>query len=134
MLVRLIPQLGGDGTVHGIIAMNDTGSNILTLYDEDMVYLGNSQGYAGWGGPIWINNANGTMDQHLSNSLEAQLVRDDNSPWSGWFPEDALVRPLVPGVPRLSGVGVRRAFYLATGPGNHFLAASATKNGLGSLL
>jgi hypothetical protein len=47
MLVRLIPDQGGDGSVCGIIAMNDTGSNVLTLFDTDMPHLGNLQGYAG---------------------------------------------------------------------------------------
>ena len=44
MLVRLTPALGGDGTVHGIIAMNDTGSDLLTLFNTDLALLGNIQG------------------------------------------------------------------------------------------
>jgi hypothetical protein len=47
MLVRLIPAQGGDGTTHGIIAMNDTGSDVPTLFDIDMPYLGNVHGYNG---------------------------------------------------------------------------------------
>jgi hypothetical protein len=48
MLLRLKPDQGGDGTVHGIGAMNDTGSEILSLFDTDMPYLGgNLQGYSG---------------------------------------------------------------------------------------
>ncbi|KAI9779342.1 MAG: hypothetical protein M1839_007450 [Geoglossum umbratile] len=47
MLVRLAPHRGGDGTVHGIIAMNDTGSDILMLFDIDMFFLGNLQSYTG---------------------------------------------------------------------------------------
>jgi hypothetical protein len=45
MLLRLMPQFGGDGTVHGIIAMNDTGSDALTLFDTDLPLLGNIQAY-----------------------------------------------------------------------------------------
>ena len=46
MLLRLIPELGGDGTVCGIIAMNDTGSDVLSLFTTDLPYLrGNIQGY-----------------------------------------------------------------------------------------
>src|SRR5271163_4247257 len=61
MLVRLKPQRGGDGTIHGIIAMNDTGSDILTLFDTDLLHLGNIQGYTGWPGPVAVGNANGTV-------------------------------------------------------------------------
>jgi hypothetical protein len=45
MLVRLIPQREGDRTVYRIIAMNDTESEILTLFDIDMLSLGNLQCY-----------------------------------------------------------------------------------------
>jgi hypothetical protein len=34
-----MPELGGDGTIHGILALNDTGSNMLTVYDVDLLYL-----------------------------------------------------------------------------------------------
>ena len=32
--------LGDDGTVHGIIAMSDTGSEALTLFTDDLLHLG----------------------------------------------------------------------------------------------
>lgn len=41
MLLRLMSQRGGDGTAHGVITMNDTGSDVLTLFDMDMPHLGN---------------------------------------------------------------------------------------------
>jgi hypothetical protein len=47
MLLRLTPALGGDGTVCGIIIMNDTGSDFLTFVTTDLPLLGNIQGYAG---------------------------------------------------------------------------------------
>ncbi|KAI9768493.1 MAG: hypothetical protein M1840_004903 [Geoglossum simile] len=125
MLARLIPELGGDGTIHGLIALNDTGSDILTLFDTDMACLGNAQGYGAWVGAV---------DVCPSVLVEIQLVRDDNSPWSNGIIEKAMVRPAGPGVPRLSGVQIRKAFYIATGPGNHFLAVSVTKDGLDSLI
>jgi hypothetical protein len=129
-----MPNQGGDGTVHAVIAMNDTGSNVLSLFDTDMPYLGNLQGYAGWLGNTMIRYANGTVNMRPMILVQVQLVRDDNSPWSEWIEERAILQPLSPGVPRLSGVGIRRALYLATAPGNHFLAAAATKGGLASLL
>jgi hypothetical protein len=44
MRVRLIPDKGGDGTVHRIIVINDTGSARLSLRDTDLHHLGNRQG------------------------------------------------------------------------------------------
>jgi hypothetical protein len=38
--------------VHRITAINDTGSNLLTLFDTDMSALGNLQGYGGWVGTL----------------------------------------------------------------------------------
>jgi hypothetical protein len=46
MLLRLIPELGGDGTIYGIILLNDTGSDIMTLLTTDLPQLGNIQEYA----------------------------------------------------------------------------------------
>ncbi|KAI9767226.1 MAG: hypothetical protein M1840_005826 [Geoglossum simile] len=133
MLLRLMPEFGGDGTVFGIIAMNDTGSTILTLFDVDLLHLGDIQGYAGWVGPVEINYANGAIDVYPTIRVQVQLVRDDNSPWSEWINEEAIVRPTAPGIPRLSGLGIRDVLYIATAPGNHFLAVSTTKGGLASL-
>jgi hypothetical protein len=48
MELRLVPEYGGDGTSHGITALNDTGSNILTVFDIDFLYLGAYQFYSGW--------------------------------------------------------------------------------------
>jgi hypothetical protein len=61
MLLRLIPGLGGDGTSYGIIAINDTGSDILTIFDTDIPLLGNSDGYTGWVGPVSTVDANGAV-------------------------------------------------------------------------
>jgi hypothetical protein len=62
MLLRLTPTLGGDGTVYGIIAMNGTGSHILSLFTIDLPHLGgNIQGYLGWHEQIGIIDANGGM-------------------------------------------------------------------------
>ncbi|KAI9771803.1 MAG: hypothetical protein M1840_001573 [Geoglossum simile] len=124
----------GDGTVYGIIAMNDTGSTILTLFDVDMLHLGDIQGYAGWAGPVVVSNADGAIGVYPTIFVQVQPVRDDNSPWCGWINEKAIVRPIGPGIPRLSGTGIRDVLYIATAPGNHFLAVSTTRGGLASLL
>jgi hypothetical protein len=39
MLLRLILGLGGDGTIYSIIAINDTRSNMLTIFDVEMQHL-----------------------------------------------------------------------------------------------
>jgi hypothetical protein len=134
MLVRLTPDLGGDGTVHGIIAMSDTGSDVLTIFNTDIPLLGNSHGYAGWGTVAAIGDANGVLNLFPRISVEVRMVDDNNVPWSDWIPEDAIVRPVAPGVPRLSGRGIRETLYFGTAPGNHTLAASTTKGGLTVLL
>ena len=79
MFLRLMLHRGGNGTVYGIIAMNDTGSDILLLFHSDMQHLGNIQGYAGWQGIIGILCANGTINHYLKIEVEVQLVRDDNT-------------------------------------------------------
>jgi hypothetical protein len=68
--------------------------------------------------------------------VRVQLVRDDNTLWSGWIDEVAIVKQPSPNMPmpRLSGIGIRQVFYFGTAPGNHLLAASATVGGLASLL
>jgi len=129
-----MPHLGGDGTVHGIIAMNDTGSDILSLFHSDLQHLGNIQGYAGGLGVIPIGYGNGAIQYYQRIAVEVQLVRDNNTPWSDWIEEVAIIKPDGPGLLRLSGYGIREVLYLGTSPGNHSLAVVTTKGGLASLL
>ncbi|KAI9767992.1 MAG: hypothetical protein M1840_005304 [Geoglossum simile] len=107
MLLRLTADFGGDGTIYGIIAMNDTGSTILTLFDVDMLHPGDIQGYAGWAGPVVVSNADGAIGVYPAIRVQVQPVRDENLPWSEWINEKAIVRPIGPGTPRLSGTGIR---------------------------
>lgn len=134
MLLRLIPELGGDRTIHGIIALNDTGSNILTLFEDDFPFLGNRAGYSGWLQPAQVADANGNEQFFPCIRVQVQMVRDDNTPWGDWMEETAIVRVGVPNVPRLSGPGIRAHLYFATAPGNHTIAVASTKGGLVSLL
>lgn len=133
MLLRLIPDQGGDGSVYGIITLNDTGSDILSLFDTDILNLGNFQGYNGWLGYTEIGYANGATNIYPRILVQVQLLRDDNSVWSDWIQKEAIVQPQRPGVPRLSGIGIRDVLHLGTAPGNHFLAVATTKGGLISL-
>jgi hypothetical protein len=62
--------------------------------------------------------------------VQVQLVREDDSPWSDWISEYAVIKPASQGVPRLSGYGIRKKLYIGIAPGNHFLAVAATKGGI----
>ena len=134
MLLRLTLQRGGDGTTYGITVLNDTGSSILTVFDTDMGCLGDRQWYTGQLGHVAGRNANGMMSVYPRIHVQVQLRRDDGSPRSDWIDEWAVVKPSMPNVPRLSGVGIREDLYLGTAPGNTVLAVAATKGGMSSLL
>ena len=134
MLLRLTPAHGGDGTIHGVIAMNDTGSDMLTLFNTDLAVLGNMQGYTGWQVPTAVIDANGTTTAFQTIVVQVRLVRGDDTPWGNWIDEVAIVKQLSLNVTRLSGLGIRHRLYIGTAPGNHLLAVSATKGGLASLL
>jgi hypothetical protein len=115
--------------------MNDTGSDLLTLVTTDFPRLGNIQGYAGWLAPTGVRDASGSITFLPTILVQVQLVRDNNNtPWGDWIHERAIVRQPGPNLARLSGVGIRHAFYIGTAPGNHLLAVSATRGGLTSLL
>jgi hypothetical protein len=134
MLVRLTPQRGGDGTIHPITTINDTGSSNMTLFDTDLALLGNSEDYDDWIGNVTVRDASGGKHTYQRLRVQVQLARDDNSPWSDWIKEHAVVKPASRGVPRLSGRGIRKALYMGTAPGNHVLAVATTKGGMTSLL
>jgi hypothetical protein len=134
MLIRLDPDQGGDGSTYGIIALNDTGSDILTLFDVDLQYLGNLQEYTGWGGFMPIVNASGTHDFLRTVVVQVRLVTNEIEPWTDWLDEEAIVRTIGPGMLRLSGTGIRKVLYFGTSPERNVLATSTTKGGLLSLL
>ena len=121
MLIRLIPERGGDGTTCGIIAMNDTGSSVLSLFHSDLPYLGNIQGYNGWVGNVAVAYANGAVNILPMIIVQVKLVRNDNTLWSEWIQELAVVQPQLPGQMRLSGFYIRQALYMGTAPGHNSL-------------
>ena len=83
MYVRLLTELGGDGTAWGISVLNDTGSDIMSVFNTDLLQVGGGiQAYGGWAGNKRIYNANGTFDICRTLLVEVQLVRDDLSPWT----------------------------------------------------
>lgn len=134
MLLRLTPELGGDGSITGIIAMNDTGSNILTVFHHDLLRLGSFDFYAGWEDLRDIVNADGVVTSLPVMSVQVQLVGDDDIPWSPWIDETAVLKPDMAGVARLSGEGMRSALFFGTPAGNDSLAVASTKHGMYTLL
>jgi hypothetical protein len=89
MLVRLTPELGGDGTIHRITVLNDTGSGIMTLLSTDLSQLGNLQAYTGWLAPTGVTDASGRRAVFRTLNIQVQLVRNDNTPWGDWILERA---------------------------------------------
>jgi uncharacterized protein YfaP (DUF2135 family) len=71
--------------------MNDTGSDVLSLFNTDMPHHGNFQRYTGWLGNVTARDANGTISNYPWIHVQVQLVGDDNSPWSDWIDERAIV-------------------------------------------
>lgn len=134
MEIRLLPEKGGDGTIHGITVMNDTGSSILTILDVDLPHLGDWTFYHGFAWNIEIADAAGPVESLKSLYVQVRLVHQDHTPWTKWVTELAIIRPIVPGIARLSGRGIREHFFFATTPGNNFVAVSRTKHDLKSLL
>jgi hypothetical protein len=74
--------VGTRHNTHGIIVLNDTGSDLLTLFTTDLPRLGNIQGYTGWHAPMGVTDANGTLIVFPTIHVQVQLVRDDNTPWA----------------------------------------------------
>jgi hypothetical protein len=134
MEIRLLPEKGGDGTVHGVGVMHDTGSDVMTLVKEDLSYLGNTDGYVGWQPRVNVMDAGGNVESLPSLWVQIRLVTQDFIPWSEWIDETAIIRDLVPGLARLSGGAIRDHLYFGLGPGNEILAVGKTKNGMSSLL
>ena len=57
-----------------------------------MSALGNSQGYGGWIGDAAVRDASGTIHMYRRLRVQVQLVREDDSPWSDWISEYAVIR------------------------------------------
>jgi len=115
MQIRLTPVLGGDGTIQTTTAMNDTGSDALTIFASELPSLGNISTYNGWQLSVPVLTADGSVATLPQLYLQVRLIRLDNTPWSNWIDEVAVVRPDVPGVARLTGIGIRESFFFCHG-------------------
>ncbi len=135
MEVRLCPNLGRDGTRQGIQVLNDTGSNLLTLFYTDLAGMGPYQQYWGWLGNLDGVGCGGQIETLQSLDVEIRLVRPDTFlPWGNWLREKAVLRMLAPEVSRLSGALMRQHLFFGTPPGNHHGAVGDTKGGMNAVI
>ena len=79
MQLRLIPERDSDETIHVIIAMNDTRSDMLSLFQTDLACLGNMQGYMGWSGVQATIDGSGEMQLYPQIYVQIQFARDDGT-------------------------------------------------------
>jgi hypothetical protein len=88
--------------------MNDTGSNIQTIFPTDLAALQYDPfTYLGDLGIFTIGTANGDAFRNRV-MIEMQIVKADGTAITPWFREVAVVTPLQPGLQyRLSGNAMR---------------------------
>ena len=135
MEIRLHPEKGGDGTIHRIAVVHDTGSTVMCILDTDLAQLGSLRTFTGTLGDKSVVNASGVHETFPRIWLQVHLLNDDHQAiMQSWVSEIAIIRPAGPGVPRLSGSLIRNTFLFATPLGNRFTAVSTSKTGLNSLL
>jgi len=111
--------------------MNDTGSNIQTIFPTDLAALQYNQlTYQGRLGMLSIGTANGVVLRRKI-VIEMQIIKADGTAVTPWFRETTVVTPLQPGTQyRLSGSAMRNHLYFATAPGNANLIVAEKKNGI----
>ena len=116
-----------------LIAINDTGSDILTIFYSDLGQL-NMEGYLGWLLLVGMVDANGVCAFFDQIIVEVRMVDGNNMVWGLWIAERALVRNDDSNIQRLSGSGIRAHLYFGTVPGNNVLSVATTKGSMSSLL
>lgn len=109
--------------------LNDTGSNILTVFDSDLVALSIPQTYMGFGANVPITTAGGLVKRQQI-TVEIQLLDSQGNALSDWILKKGIVTPAATGVCRLSGDGNRQSLYFATAPGNQHLYLAEKQNGI----
>ena len=61
-MIRLTLDEGGDGTFMVITMLNDTGSDVMPMFDTDLPKLDDLTNYIGGGGVGGVANTNGNVD------------------------------------------------------------------------
>ncbi|KAI4152914.1 MAG: hypothetical protein LQ340_002622 [Diploschistes diacapsis] len=132
--IRLALWAGGDGSTTNVTMMNDTGSDVMTLLDTDLMNLGNIDYYIGGRDLMSVSNASGIEELLWIHYLNVQLRTQDGEPIGRWFDEIAVLRRSYPGIVTLTGSGIRRVFWMGTSPIFDALAIAETRGGMTSLL
>jgi hypothetical protein len=111
--------------------MNDTGSNIQTIFPTDLAALGYFQlAYQGYVGMLSIGTANRPIFR-MRTEIEMQITKADGTAITPWFMEVAAITPLQSGIQyRLSGSAMRDHLFFVTAPGNANLFVAQKKTGI----
>ncbi|KAM5436677.1 hypothetical protein McanMca71_001793 [Microsporum canis] len=125
----MIPAAVPEPSSINVTMLNDTGSNMLTVFDTDLIALAIPPTYGGFGSYVSMSTAGGQVQrQHIV--VEVQLLDSQGNPVSDWVLEHGIVTPASLGTARLSGDGMRQYLYFATAPGNAHLYVAEKKNGI----
>ncbi|KAM5441464.1 hypothetical protein MferCBS31731_003535 [Microsporum ferrugineum] len=129
IFARIKPIFSPPSSSINVTMLNDTGSNMLTVFDTDLIALAIPPTYAGFGSYVSMSTAGGQVQrQHIV--VEVQLLDSQGNPVSDWILEHGIVTPATLGTSRLSGDGMRQHLYFATAPGNTHLYVAEKKNGI----
>lgn len=116
----------------------DTGSNVLSMFDHDLLALaGNQETNDRYllKGDVNVLSADGVLSVCTTYWVEYRFCDPiTDTAWSAWMSEEAIVRPLTPGACRLSGVSMGHYYYFGTGPTTPDLSVASTKGGMSSQL
>lgn len=86
-------------------------------------------------GSIRICIADGSSSHFEKHLVQCRLAEPaTNIGWSAWVTEEAISRPSLPSLCRLSGNGIRENFYIGTGPASATLSVATTLGGMRSQL
>ncbi|OAT00265.1 uncharacterized protein BDCG_16552 [Blastomyces dermatitidis ER-3] len=121
--IRPIPGLLSSSLSITVTMLNDTGSDVLTVFDTDLTALAIPPTYEGFGTYVSVSTPNGIIIRQQV-IVDIQLLDSQGNPVSDWIREEGVITPAALGVGRLSGDGIRQSLYFATAPGNQHLEGS----------
>lgn len=108
------PELTTKVEVH-----NDTGSNLLTVFDTDLWSLGSSETtYWAIEAPSAVRLAAGHTVMMRCMPVEIRLLDRNGFPMTPWFEERGVLVEYKPGSIRLSGLSMRNELYFVTNRSN----------------
>ena len=110
--------------------MNDTGSNVQTIFITDLTALRYDQHtYQGRLGTYPVGTANGVILRERI-VIEMQITRANGTAITPWFRENAVITLQLGIQDRLSGNAMRNHLFFATAPGNANLFVAQKKSGI----